>query len=67
MIVGILVFTSFQCAVIILSSLILGDMMLSSMIDWICAFLNVPRVDMYSSHAFVSACACLAWALVMFW
>ena len=41
--------------------------MLSSLIVWSCALLNVPRVDMYSSHAIVSASACLAWALTMFW
>ena len=67
MIVGILLLTSFQCVVFIMSSFALGAVVLSSMIVWSCALLNVPRVDMYSSHAIVSASACLACALTMFW
>ena len=67
MIMGMWCLTSFQCAVFILSSFSLGGVVLSSVSVCKCAFLNVPRVDMYSSHAIVFASACLAWALTMFW
>ena len=60
MIIGIWCLTSFQCVVFILSSFSLGDIVLLSMSVWRWAFLYVPSVDMYKSHAIVSASACFA-------
>ena len=67
MMTGIWSSTSLQCVVLILVSLVLADVVVSSMRVCICAFLCFSSTDTCGSHANVSASACFACSLTMLW